>query len=95
MSRYNFYEEITMDGYSFPTTPQVTFGFLSSGITLLNRGSYIIHYSFNGTDIHGDLDPSDASIGAVFDNRVESSIWFKAVAGFSPVRVEAWGFSGR
>ena len=95
MSRYNYFDVITMDGYSFPASPQAKFGFMSDGITLLNRGSYVIEYSFDGTNVHGDLDPSDASISMTFEGRVESAIWFRAVGGFGDVRAEAWGTWGR
>ena len=95
MSKYNYFNVITVDGYDFPTVPQVSIGFLSQGISFLNRGSYTLEYSFNGTDIHGDLNPTDSSIGMFFDNRIESKIFFRAVDGYGDVRVEAWGSYGR
>lgn len=95
MSRYNYFDNITVDGYDFPESPQVVFGFLSDGIALLNRGSYTIEYSFDGQRLHGDLDPSDESKGITFDNRTESAMWFRAVDGYGEVRVEAWGSWGR
>jgi hypothetical protein len=95
MSRYNFFEVVTVDGYDFPTDPQVTFGFHSTGITFLNRGSYTIEYSFDGETLHGDLNTGDASNGLTFDNRTESNVWFRAIDGYGDVRVESWGHSGR
>ena len=95
MSRYNYFDEINVDGYSFPTDPQADFGFLSTGISFLNRSAFIFEYSFDGSTVHGDLDPADASIGLSFDNRVESTVWFRAVDGYGNVRVEAWGIWGR
>jgi len=95
MSKYNYFQEILIDEYDFPTTPQVDFGFMSQGIALLNRGSFTIVYSFNGTDEHGDLRSDDASAGIIFDNRLESKVWFKAKGGYGSVRVEAWGQWGR
>ena len=85
-----YFKVIATDGYAFPTNPQVSFGFNSQGFTLLNRGNYTIQYSFDGHYIHGDLNPTDASKGLTFDARVECQIWFRAVGGFSTVRVEAW-----
>lgn len=93
MSKFNYFNEISVDGYDFPTTPQVNFGFISQGIALLNRGSHTIQYSFgdgNGT-VHGDLNPGDSSKGIIFDERFESKIFFRAVDGYGTVRVEAWG----
>jgi hypothetical protein len=95
MSRYNFFEVVTVDGYDFPGDPQVTFGFHSTSITFLNRSSSILEYSFDGETLHGDLNPGDASNGLVFDNRVESTVWFRGSDGYGDVRIEAWGMSGR
>ena len=90
MSRWNFFEVVSVDGYDFPDTAQVSFGFNSQAFSLLNRGSYVVEYSFDGETVHGDLDPSDASKGLAFDARVECRIWFRSVLGYSTVRVEAW-----
>lgn len=95
MSNYNYFNIITVDGYEFPKEPQVRFHFLSDAISLLNRGDFTIEYSFNGTHLHGDLDPDDESKGLTFDKRTESAMWFRAVDGYGTVRVEAWGSSGR
>ena len=91
MSKFNYFNNITIDGYDFPIIPQVNFGFLSQGIAFLNKSVlYKLQYSFDGTTLHGDLDPADESRGIIFDNRVESKVWFKAVDGYAIVRVEAW-----
>lgn len=90
MSQYNYFATFLVDGYAFPATPQVYFGFNSQGFLFLNKSSYILEYSFDGNRLHGDLDPSDASIGLTFDNRTECKVWFRAVDGYGEVRVEAW-----
>ena len=95
MSRYNYFDEISVDGYSFPATPQVDFGFLSTGISFLNRGTSVLEYSFDGETVHGDSNPGDESGALTFDNRVESVIWFRGQDGYGDMRVEAWGMSGR
>lgn len=95
MSKYNYFDVITVDGYDFPTIPQAKFRLISSGISLINRGSYTIEYSFDGETVHGDLNPADESVAMLFSNRVESVMWFRAVDGYGPVRVEAWGEWGR
>jgi hypothetical protein len=95
MSKYNYFNSMLIDGYSFPSSPQATFNFNSQGMSFLNRGSYTIQYSFDGTYIHGDLDPDDESKGLVFDNRLECRVWFRSIDGYSTVRVEAWGGWGR
>lgn len=97
MSRYNYFNVLNFtDGYDFPTTPQINFGFMTQAFSFLNRGTTVVEYSFNGTTIHGDLNPIDASQGVVFDNRLESKVWFKSDAdGYGTVRIEAWGSYGR
>lgn len=89
MSQFNYFEVITVDVTDFPEAPQVAFGFNSQGIILLNRGTGVVEYSFDGVNVHGDLNPDDASVGAAFDGRVESKIFFRA-ASTETVRVEAW-----
>ena len=95
MSKWNFFDVVTVDGYSFPETPQVNFKFLSQGFSFLNRGAGVIQYSFDGSTLHGDLNPSDASIGITCDARIESKVWFRVVGASSDVRVEAWAGWGR
>ena len=96
MSRYNYFNNLTVDGYAFPATPQVNFDFISDGITFLNRDTTAtFQYSFDGTNIHGDLVPNTPVAGVTFDNRVESKVWFRGVDGYGIVRVEAWGGWGR
>lgn len=90
MSKYNYFSVISVDGYDFPTSPQVNFDFISQGFLFLNRGDHTIEYSFDGTNLHGDLNPSDASSGLVFDDRFENKVWFRALDGYADVRVEAW-----
>lgn len=90
MSSYNYFKIFTVDGYGFPSAPQVSFGFNAKGFSLLNRGLFPIEYSFDGTHLHGDLSPYDASKGLVFDDRTECKVFFRAVDGYSIVRVEAW-----
>lgn len=86
----NYFSVVSVDGYDFPTTPQVSYNFSSQGLAFLNRGSYTIEYSFDGQNVHGDLNPNDASAGIIFDGRDVSKIWFRASGGFGSVRVEAW-----
>lgn len=89
----NYYNVISVDGYSFPTAPQVIFRFISQGFTLLNRGSKSVEYSFDGVNVHGDLNPLDPTAGISFNSRFEDKIWFRGSNGFSTVRVEAWSGS--
>lgn len=95
MSRYNYFSVLAVANVAFPDEPQAVFGFLGEGFAFLNRGAAVIEYSFDGTTVHGDLNPADSSKSMQFDGRVEDKVWFRAPMGPSTVRVEAWGTWGR
>lgn len=98
---FNFYQKInvtaidfgsnTIDGYQ----PDIVITFSTQAIMFLNENSSgVIEYSFNGTTVHGELDPSLPTRGIFFDNRVVSLIWFRVKSGSSgpiTIRVDAWG----
>lgn len=88
----NFFTHVTVTSSSFSDT-FVQWDFVSQGIALLNLGvaTNIIEYSFNGTTVHGDLDPSTASAGIIFDNRGECCVYLRLKSGTTAdVRIEAW-----
>lgn len=89
-NRFNYYQVIDVTTANFPVDPQVSFGFNSTGMVLYNRGSDVVEYSFDGINLHGDLDPNDATAGLAFDNRSECKIFFRAAVTPQSVRVEAW-----
>lgn len=91
MSKFNYFHELTIDDYDFPTRPQAIFGFNSQGFSFLNEGNYIIEYSFDGSTLHGNLDPTNSSVGFVWDDRTENKVFFRSIDGYGSVRVEAWG----
>ena len=95
MSRYNYFSVVSVVSATFPDDPQAVFGFISDGFAFLNRGASVIEYSFDGTTVHGDLNPADTTKGLSFGGRVEDKVWFRVPAGASTVRVEAWGMWGR
>jgi len=92
----NFFTKLTISTTSFTSAGQLaSWNFNSVGLALLvesNETTDIIEYSFNSTDVHGDLSPTLPSEGIIFDNRIESKIWFRRAVAGSPVtvRIEAW-----
>ena len=93
MSKFNFFDRVTVSTTAFTW---VSWEFNSTGIMLLNESTTsanIIQYSFNGTDLHGDLRPNSPSSSMAFDNRTESSIYFRLApgAGSAVLRIETWG----
>jgi len=94
MSRWDYFNEITVTETSFPSSAQVDFNFHTVGFNLINQGSEIIEYSFDGTNVHGQLDASGDTVEADFISRIVNKIWFRVSSGISQVRVEGWGSSG-
>jgi hypothetical protein len=97
---YNFFTKLDVnwdefgggasDGYG----PDIIIPFVTMGIMLLNEGTGIIEYSFNGTTLHGELNSDNATKGLVFDNRVISTIWFRThedSSGPIKISIQAWG----
>ncbi len=96
MSKYNYFEVISISDTFFSLSQSVAFGFIPVGFSLLNRGDRIVEYSFDGTTLHGDLNPGDASAYMVFKNRSESRVWLRVPSGVTAnIRIEAWGGWGR
>ena len=53
----------------------------------------VVEYSFNGTDLAGELVPYSPSSALTFNNRVISAIWFRVKTGSTApvvIRVDAW-----
>lgn len=89
---HNFFKKLYVTTTNFEDTV-VVWDFISTGLMLLNLGAVAIEYSFDGTNVCGDMEPDKSSEGLVFDNRKEDKIYFRLseVGPSSIVRVEAWG----
>jgi hypothetical protein len=94
MSKFNFFDRVIISSADFDI--KLSWSFNSAGFLLLvestNSSDDVIEYSFDGISVHGDLIPGTVSQGLSFDNRHESSVWFRR-ANFGSgvtVRVEAW-----
>lgn len=106
MSRFNEQGKLVRNKdtnfFSKPSVATTNFGdcciswnFNSTGIALMvqsNQTSDAIEYSFNGTDVHGDMVPNFPSAAIVFDERYQNRIYFRRATAGVPVlvRVEAW-----
>lgn len=88
----NFFQKLTVTSTTFLTNSDITLNIRGQQcISIINEGSVKVEYSFNGNILHGDLTPSSASSGFIWDNRVVSAIWFRVPnGGNAVVRVEAW-----
>jgi hypothetical protein len=89
---FNFFDRITVSSGDFGAH-FVKWDFISAGLLLLNEGASgtVIEYSFDGVNVHGDLDADTASVGIAFDNRHQDKIYFRLSAGsIANIRIEAW-----
>ena len=95
----NFFTKLNITGTDFVEAQRAVWSFNSVGIALLVEStstSDVVQYSFDGETVHGDLTPTTASEGIIFDNRYESNVWFRRVSLGGPVlvRIESWQHSG-
>jgi hypothetical protein len=88
---HDYFNRITVSSPTFNTTPDVQFGIKGNpSFSMINEGTGTITYSFDGTNIFGDMVPGTPSAQMVFNNRGYSKIWFQLSSGAaSNVRIEA------
>jgi len=89
----NFFQKYRVSSTSFEVL--ASWNFTSVGIALMvesNNINDVIQYSFDGTNVHGDMTPTLPSEAIIFDNRFANKIWFRRATPGDPVvvRVEAW-----
>jgi hypothetical protein len=101
---YNFFQKVDVNtsvfGDGYGSSPDLMFNqpitaiIISKGIMLINEGSGVVEFSFDGKIVHGELDSTKASAGLAFDNRLVSMIWLRLKIGSSgPITtsVYVWG----
>lgn len=91
----NYFNKVHISDTFFSVAPTTSWNFASQAIALMvqsNDINDVIQYSFDGTTVHGDMVPTFPSEAIVFDNRIQSKIWFRRESSGDPViiRVEAW-----
>lgn len=97
---FNYFRKIDIIASDFGSEsvsgeqPDAFITFPTTTVMLLNESATgIVEYSFNGTIVHGELDPLLPTRGMTFDNRTISLIWFRIKPGSSgpvTVRIDAW-----
>ena len=96
---FNFFQKVAVSATAFGSDsvdgyqPSVIITFPTQGVLLLNEGTGVVEYSFNGTYVAGELDSTLPSAGLAFDNRVISTIWLRVKSGSSGtlnVSIHAW-----
>lgn len=92
--KFNYFNVFTVDSNDF-ADHEADLGFHTAGLLLVNRGGSTVEYSFDGTNVHGELGTSSPEDSLVFHNRMVDKVFLRAASGSNAVRVEAWGSSGR
>lgn len=100
---FNFYQKISVTATSFGGNsvdgyqPDLIITFPTNTVLFFSEGSgasAVVEYSFSGTQLHGEMDPSKSTGSLSFPNRSVSKIWFRIKSGSSGpvnIRVDAWG----
>jgi hypothetical protein len=98
---HSFYQKLEVSNTTFGTSGDgylcdVAIPFQNTSLLLLNEetgSNKVVEYSFNGIDLHGELDPDLPTKGITFDNRTVYAIWFRVKSGSSgplTIRIDAW-----
>jgi hypothetical protein len=97
---FNFFQKITVTATTFGGNsvsgqqPDMIVSFPTEGLLMLNEDGYgaVVQVSFDGLNVHDELNSNLPSKGIAYDDRVVSKIWFRITSGSScVVSVRAWG----
>lgn len=87
-------------GASWAVAPDATIDIdygIVAGLMLYNKhATAIVEYSFDGTNLHGELDPADGTRGKSFDWRHARKVWLRIKTGSTGpavVSIESWARS--
>lgn len=88
---FNFFRKVTVNNAFFTDNSSITFNIKGlQTFTLVNEGTDVVEYSFNGNTLHGDMTPGTPTEALAFDNRRVTAIWFRSAVTPQTIRVEAW-----
>lgn len=93
-SNGNFFKKFSVSSFSFNKTADATISFVTNGVMFAVESTGIVEVSFDGVNVHLELDSSKITAGQTFDNRKVQSIWLRAKTGsISPITISinAWG----
>lgn len=93
----SFFDQLTFANTNFKQKADVVVNIkYVDSFYMINTGDEVIQYSFNGTDVHGDMTPGKGSEALSFTNRRVDHIWFRSPSGNSAsVSVGGWAGGGR
>jgi len=92
-TKQNFFQKVTFSNTDFAVDPDILIDirYATQSFSLVNEGTTVIEYSFDGVNLHGDMTPETPTAAIFFDNRLVTKMWFRVpLGGASLVRVEAW-----
>jgi len=93
----SFFDQLTFANTTFKQKADVVVNVkYVDSFYMINTGDEVIQYSFNGTDVHGDMTPGKGSEALSFSNRRVDHIWFRSPSGNSAsVSVGGWAGGGK
>ena len=93
MARKNrfFFEKFLVSSGSFGTEPDLTTNIIDNeSLLFINEGTGAVEISFNGTDVHSELNPASGTSSLIANYPSVNKIWFRLKSGAaSLVRVQA------
>lgn len=98
---FNYYNRVAVSRTNFGTAADgyiydCLIPFSTAGFSFLNEGtttSHVVEYSFDGVNVHGEINPTLPNRYSKFDHRVACKIWFRVKSGSTgpiTIAVEAW-----
>lgn len=93
---YNYFQTVTVNWAAFGGGSTDGYGcdlfipFVTQGFILINQSGGSVDYSFDGVNLHGQLDGTNGLLTKLvhFDNRVVDMIWFRGSS--QTVSLQAW-----
>lgn len=85
-----FFEKVLVSSGSFATSPDLVINIINNdSLLFINEGTGAIEISFNGIDVHSELNPSSGTNSLIANYPSVNKIWFRLKSGAaSVVRVQ-------
>lgn len=99
---FNFYKRLGVSNTTFGVASSdfredILVPFSTQGFQILNEetaANKVVEYSFDGFNVHGEINPTMPNRLSVFQNRIACKVWFRIKSGSVAnvvIAFEAWG----
>lgn len=85
-----FFEKVLVSSNSFSTNPDIIINIIDNeSLLFINEGTGAVEISFNGTDVHSELNPSSGTNSLIANYPSVNKIWLRLKSGAaSTVRIQ-------